>query len=114
MILTSSRKEYLYKLSDLSENSHTGEYLADQIKEVINSIGSNKFSAIVSDNARNVKKARELINKEFPSIQDVRCVAHFVNLLACDIVEHNFADNLLKRVNILVTFFKKVAMSGNN
>ena len=48
MILTSSRKEYLYKLFDLSENSHTGEYLADQIKEVINSIRSNKFSAIVS------------------------------------------------------------------
>jgi len=57
IVLTLNRKEYLYRLFDLSENSYIGEYLADQIKDVINSIKSSKFFIIVSDNAQNIKKA---------------------------------------------------------
>jgi Protein of unknown function (DUF 659) len=94
VILTPQRKEYLYRLSDLSDNSHTSEFLSETIKDVINSIGSDRFAAVVSDNAANVKRARELIHEEFPSIQNVRCIAHCINLLAGDIVKHNFADRL--------------------
>ncbi len=103
----------MYRLSNLSENSHIGEYLVDQIKDVINLFGSSKFSAIVSNNTQNVKKAREIINNEYLSIQNVRCIAYYINLLACDIIKYNFTNNLLKRVNILITFFKNTAMLGN-
>jgi hypothetical protein len=37
--MTPTRKEYLYQLRDLSENSHTGEYLASIIEDVIKEIG---------------------------------------------------------------------------
>lgn len=77
-------------------------------------VGSEKFSAIVSDNASNVRRAREIINEEFPSIQNVRCIAHCINLLAGDIVKHKFAENLLKKVNTLVAFFRNTTLSGNN
>lgn len=101
-------------MSDLSNNSHTSEFLSKEIKDVINSIGSKRIAAIVSDNAANVRKAREIIVNEFPSIQNVRCIAHCINLLAGDIVKHKFADNLLKKVNTLVAFFKNTALSGNS
>src|ERR1700728_5498891 len=85
--MTPSRKEYLYKLADLSESSHTGNYLSEVIGEVIEKIGPNKISAIVSDNASNVRNAHE------------------VNLIACDIVKENFGNRLLKKVNALASFF---------
>ena len=108
-----NRKEYLYRLSNLSENLHIEEYLTDQIKDVINSIRSSKFFTIISDNIRNIKKTWEIINNEYPSIQNVWCIAHCINFLAYDIVKHNFADNFLKRVNIFVIFFKNIAISNN-
>ena len=114
IILTLQRKEYLFKLSDLSIDSHTFKYLAEKIKEVIDKIRNEKFSAIVSDNAANVKKAREIIKEEFPSIQNVRCIAHCVNLLACDIVSHNFTDCFLTKVNTITSYFRNTSQSGNN
>ena len=113
IILTPERKEYLHSLLDLSVDSHTSEFLASKIKEVINNVGSEKFAAVVSDNAANVKKARELVQKDFSNIQSVRCIAHCVNLLAGDIVGHNFADKLLSKVNTLASYFKNTSRSGN-
>ena len=101
-------------MSDLSNNSHTSEFLSKEIKDVIDSIGSERIATIVSDNVANVRKAREIIVNEFPSIQNVQCIAHCINLLAGDIVKHKFADNLLKKVNTLVAFFKNTALSGNS
>jgi len=104
----------LYRLSDLSSESHTAEYLTEKINEIITSVGSNKFAAIVSDNASNVRKAREEINCQYPNIQNVRCIAHCINLIACDIIAHKFADKLLRRINILVTFFRNNSRAGKN
>ncbi len=107
------RKEYLYRLSDLSDNFHTSEYLSNTIKNVINSVGKDKFAAVVTDNAANVKKAWEIIHEEFPFIQNVQYIAHCINLLAGDIVKHNFSERLLKKVNTLDSFFRNIVLSGN-
>jgi hypothetical protein len=71
IITTPSRKEYLYQLSDLSENSHTAVYLTEVIESIINKVGANKIAAIVSDNAANVRNARELIQEKHPNIENV-------------------------------------------
>jgi hypothetical protein len=99
--MTPSRKEYLYQLSDLSENSHTAEYLAATIEKVINDIEEDRISAVVSDNAANVRlKCWKIIHENYPKIENVRCVAYSINLIACDIiVKEKFGDRLLKRVN---------------
>jgi len=103
----------VYQLADLSLNSHTAEYLAGKIDEIIKKVGPNHFSAIVSDNAANIRKAREIINEKYPKIENIRCVSHCINLIACDIVSHKFADRLLRRVNILAAFFRNSHMAGN-
>ena len=97
----------------MSLNSHTAEYLAGKIDEIIKKVGPNHFSAIVSDNAANIRKAREIINEKYPKIENIRCVSHCINLIACDIVSHKFADRLLRRVNILAAFFRNSHMAGN-
>jgi hypothetical protein len=45
---------------------------------------------------------------------NVRCISHYINLMSCDIVQHPFADKLLKKVNILATFFRNNARAGKN
>src|SRR5215211_7604154 len=111
--MTPSHKEYLYQLSDLSENSHTAEYLATLIEDVIKDIGADRFSAIVSDNTANVKNARKIIHEKYPKIENVRCVAHSINLIACDIVREKFGDRLLRRVNTLTKFFRNLHQANS-
>ncbi|GET03302.1 ribonuclease H-like domain-containing protein [Rhizophagus clarus] len=113
ILLTPSHKEYLYQLSDLSLDSHTAEYLAVQIKNVIKKVGPDQISAIVSDNAANIKKARAIIHEKYLKIESIRCVSHCINLIACDIVSHNFADKLLRKVNILTAFFRNSYIAGD-
>ncbi|GET62960.1 ribonuclease H-like domain-containing protein [Rhizophagus irregularis DAOM 181602=DAOM 197198] len=106
IVMILSRKEYLYQLSDLSENSHTAEYLVTVIEKVIEGIGEDRICAVVSDNAANVHNARKIIHENHPKIENVRCIAHSINLIACDIVKEKFGKRLLKCVNILTTFFR--------
>jgi hypothetical protein len=106
MIITSTRQEYLYALKDFSGNRHTSSYLVNQIEEIITRIGTNKISAIVSDNAANIALAREEISRNYPKIINLRCIAHCFNLISQDIVNIPFAKKLLQRCNIIVNYFK--------
>jgi hypothetical protein len=40
--MTPTRKEYLFKLTDLSEESHTANYIFRVVSEIIDKIGPNK------------------------------------------------------------------------
>ena len=86
IILTPQKTQYLYCLCDYSNSHHTGQFLAAEIKTIINKIGVKKFKAIVSDNGANVKLAREIIVKEYPFIISLRCIAHFINLITKSII----------------------------
>jgi hypothetical protein len=59
--MTPTKEEYLYKLVDLSENSYTTNYVAQVVGEIIEKVGSNKISAIVSDNTANIRNARKIL-----------------------------------------------------
>lgn len=86
VVLTPSNQQYLYCLQDFSSSHHTGEFFASEIKKIIEKIGAKKFSAVVTDNASNVRLAREIISKEYPSILNLRCIAHFINLITKSIL----------------------------
>ncbi|CAG8781628.1 22297_t:CDS:1, partial [Rhizophagus irregularis] len=76
------------------------------IEKVIEGIGEDRICAVVFDNVANVRNAQKIIHKNHPMIENVRYVAHSINLIACDIVKEKFREHLLKRVNILTTFFR--------
>ncbi|GES77206.1 ribonuclease H-like domain-containing protein [Rhizophagus clarus] len=54
LIHTSDHEEYLWCLKDLSSESHTGEFLAKTIEEIIEKIGPEKFSALITDSGANI------------------------------------------------------------
>jgi len=107
VITTSNHYEYLYKLDDLSSNSHTRLYLASKIKEIMEKIGPHRITAIVSDSGANINNARSLIKAEYKHIINLRCISYCLNLISKDIIKHQFADRLIRRANIVITFFKR-------
>lgn len=106
MILTPMHNKFLYSLNDFSANSHTAEFLADKIDTILNEIGSDKFSAIVTDNARNVKLARQIIYKKYPNILSLNCIAHCLNLVSKDILSKYYKKDIyLIYIFINMSFF---------
>src|SRR6185437_10500332 len=49
VIITSEKKQYVYSLRDFSKFAHTAKFNAEKIIEVLERIGPEKFTAIVSD-----------------------------------------------------------------
>src|SRR6266540_3791444 len=57
-LITSLRKKYILHLEDLSKEHHTSHNISEIIFKIIDKVSSDKFVAIVSDNASNVTAAR--------------------------------------------------------
>lgn len=116
VIQTPTKKEYLWKLNDYSLESHTGNFLAEQIDQIIQQIGNKRFNAIVTDGASNVRLAREIITTKYPHILNIRCIAHSINLLTKDITDSKikfpWGYNILKNCQKIVTFFEKSHQSN--
>jgi len=91
----------------MSSERHTGPYLAEKINAVIKDINPRRIAAIVSDSGANVNLARSLVKTDHKHIINLRCISHCLNLISKDIIKNEFADRLVKRANIITTFFKK-------
>ncbi|GES94625.1 ribonuclease H-like domain-containing protein [Rhizophagus clarus] len=113
LIHTSNHREYLWCLKDLSNTSHTGEFLAEIIEEIIDKFGPAKFSAIVTDSGANIRNARQIITEKYKNILNVRCMAHAINLISKDICSTSFANQILTKCNTIITYFKKSHQGGS-
>jgi len=91
----------------LSDQSHTGEYLAEKIEKILDDIGIQRFAAIVTDAGSNINLARQIITQRFPHIINIRCMAHCLNLITKDFVKHIFAIRILNWSSVITTYFKK-------
>ncbi|RHZ86805.1 hypothetical protein Glove_44g27 [Diversispora epigaea] len=110
--MTSDGKEYIHSLKNFSKNSHTGEFLKNEIIKVIEEVGAEKFCSIVSDHASNVVLAKNLVSTKYPHIFPIRCIAHHINLLSSDIIKLNWATNIITCCKKIVTFFKQSYAGG--
>ena len=75
----STSQPVFYKSTDTRDNRHTGLYIADELKAVINDLGQKVF-ALVTDSAANMKAARSNV-ESYPHITPIGCAAHALNLL---------------------------------
>ena len=94
------------RLKDLSSERYTSQYLFTVIEKIIIKVEIEKFVAIISDNAANVVGAYQIISQNYPSILNIRCIAHCINLISSDIVKINQVKILVKYANIITKFFK--------
>ncbi|KDQ16586.1 hypothetical protein BOTBODRAFT_107033 [Botryobasidium botryosum FD-172 SS1] len=80
-----TREAFLMEGDEASGVSHTGEHLKDLILKVMDSVGRERFSGIVSDNTGNTKLARELVAQEIPTIIILADPCHHLNNTIKDI-----------------------------
>ena len=73
VIHTPDGKDILWRIFDLSDQSHTTENLVQKIEKILNDIGIHRFSAIVTNSSANINLARKIINQKFPHIINIRC-----------------------------------------
>src|SRR2546421_8091937 len=85
VIMTSDQKEIIHCIKDLSANSHTANFLTDQLNEVITGVGAKNFAAVVLDHASAYTAAKKIISTCYKHILLIRCITHHVNLVSTDI-----------------------------
>ena len=110
--MTPDRKEIIHCVKNLSANSHTANFLADQLDEVITAIGIENFAAVVSDHASACAVAKKIIAKWYKYILPIRCIAHHVNLISNDICKTTFAKDVISKCQKLVKYFKQSHQAG--
>ena len=89
-----------------SSNSHTGPFNVIEIEKVLTSVGAKKFVAVVSDAESAMQMARWLISEKYSNILSIRCMAHHLNLITADIIKLDFAKEIFKKCQAIISFFK--------
>ncbi|XP_073832330.1 uncharacterized protein [Musca autumnalis] len=83
-----SKPEMVFVRSLATEdNKHTSAYIADEIIKVMNVYGEHKFIALTGDNAGNMQGAFKEVQKVYPQVVPLGCVAHCLNLLSEDFIK---------------------------
>ena len=85
-MIIADHKEYLYSLRNLSDVNHTAKVLEEEIDRILLEIGPNKFASVISDNASAIFNAQKHISEKYPFILNIRCIAHYINLITKDIL----------------------------
>lgn len=101
----------LVDLIDASDRRHTSENLVDMILPAVDATGieKTKFNCMVTDEASNIRVARETICENFDGhLLHYRCMAHVFNL----IIGHMCNSAAIKpHVKTLIDFINKISMN---
>ncbi|XP_050064737.1 uncharacterized protein LOC126553636, partial [Aphis gossypii] len=97
-----------YKTISTGAVSHSGAYIAKEISSIIQDLGPNKVLDVVTDNAKSMKSAWDILKKEYGHLEAYGCVAHGLNLLAKDLAE---LDNISSAVTSGKNIVKEINLS---
>ena len=84
-LTTPERISHLLKGHSASDESHTGQHLADMLKAALGPIGLANVAAICCDSTGNTRLCREILSREVPTILALGDVCHYLNNTAKDI-----------------------------
>ncbi|KAG6944966.1 hypothetical protein JG688_00016811 [Phytophthora aleatoria] len=102
------RRPMMWSSGTIGSAAHTGDFMASEISRIIAEVEAvaGKVSAVVSDNAANMKKSRRLIESKHPAMVFNGCSAHAMNLLLKDVFKLELFAEILKKAVKVVTFVR--------
>ena len=106
--VVSQPKPTFWKSFHTDQQSHTGEYTATEILEVVKELESEcgkMVFEVVTDNASNMKKEWRLIEKKYPTIIRYGCAAHGLTLIFCDMIKLETCKNIIKQAKRVIKEF---------
>jgi Protein of unknown function (DUF 659) len=110
--MTPQRKQYIYSLEDVSSFSHTANFNAKKMLEVLEKIGPEKFSAVISDAESAMMAAKRQVADKYPHILSMRCIAHHIQLISSDICNISWAKKVLSDCQTIISFFRNSYSAG--
>jgi hypothetical protein len=99
-----NQKTFFYSSIDTSGIQQTGENVAAQILRVIEEIGAEKFSGVITDNAPVMAAAWKIIEAKYRHISANGCAAHCVNLLIGDMISVTKSEGTINEGMAIVKF----------
>lgn len=93
------------------ETSGEASFISDKIVELVEEIGSEKVTALVSDHAANVVAAGKIVSEKFPWIKHSGCQCHGLNLGCKDICKTKTFHHMNEKCTSIFGFFKFVLIS---
>lgn len=80
-------KLYFIRSIRTCAHSHTAQNMFDELETDIAKIGSDKITAVGTDNAANMKLMMEMVKLKYLGIEVIGCAAHGFNLMLNDILK---------------------------
>ncbi|XRB25433.1 DUF659 domain-containing protein [Pseudoscourfieldia marina] len=78
--------------------------MANAIEELIEKVGPANVVQVITDNASVMKKARKLIQKEYPHVSTSGCAAHAIDLFLEDLGKEESVKPTLDKARAIVNF----------
>lgn len=102
-----TRKHAVFlKSTPSGKDRHTGVYIADEVRKILEEINPRNVVAITMDNASNMKSAQGLLHAQFPDIKMLGCASHLVNLTVEDLIRVEEVAAAFSDVIEVIKYFK--------
>lgn len=98
------QKPFFHSSINTSGLTQNAIAVADAICNVIEEVGADKFSCVVTDNAAVMRAAWKIIEQKYPHISAMGCAAHGVNLLIKDILDTTNFIKIIKDSEKIIKF----------
>lgn len=102
LICIPTMKPIYWKREYTGNNALSGEYIANGIENVMQEIGINRVSAIVTDNARNMTAAWAILKGKYPHLITNGCSCHVINLIIKDVFSNEQYNNVINQSKRLI------------
>ncbi|CAG8835399.1 27303_t:CDS:2, partial [Gigaspora margarita] len=99
-------KPLFYKSVHTKEDQHTAQNIAEGIDKVMQELGVDKFVAIITDNAPNMKAAWRILKNQYPTKVFLGCWAHGINLWIKDILKLDWPKSILDTSKEIINYFR--------
>ena len=88
-------KSVFYKSIITNGITQDGEAVANDIGDIIEEVGPEKFCGVITDNAPVMKRSWKLLEERYPHIAAFGCAAHCLNLFIQDLLKPHLSGNNL-------------------
>ncbi|CAB5392569.1 unnamed protein product [Rhizophagus irregularis] len=97
-------KPVFFNATFSGEESHTGEWISNEIIQQMKAIGVQKFSAVITDTASVMKSAWRRIKEKYSNVVCLGCNSHVINLLIGDVLKIDEIKTIVTAT--IVNYFK--------
>lgn len=103
-VIVCTPEPFFYTSIDTGKETKTAAYLVSLIQPIIEELGPQRLTAVVTDNASNMDSFRSQLKAHYPHLITYGCMAHILNLLLKDIIGNNLisSSNVITRAQLIV------------